>query len=34
MMVCGSHFPWPGVGRIAKDGAGYVFNLRSPSGQV
>src|SRR5215475_1678072 len=31
MMVCGSHFPWPGVGRIAKDGAGYVFNLRRPS---
>ena len=34
MMVCGSHFPWPGVGSIARDGAGYVFNLRSPSGQV
>jgi glyoxylase-like metal-dependent hydrolase (beta-lactamase superfamily II) len=27
MMICGSHFPWPGVGRMAKDGAGYVFSL-------
>jgi glyoxylase-like metal-dependent hydrolase (beta-lactamase superfamily II) len=34
MMVCGSHFPWPGVGRIAKDGDGYVFNLDSPSRRV
>ena len=25
MMICGAHFPWPGVGRIAKDGAGYAF---------
>jgi glyoxylase-like metal-dependent hydrolase (beta-lactamase superfamily II) len=30
MMVCGSHFPWPGVGRIAKAGNGYVFNMREP----
>jgi glyoxylase-like metal-dependent hydrolase (beta-lactamase superfamily II) len=28
MMICGTHFPWPGVGRIAKDGAGYAFNLK------
>ena len=28
MMVCGSHFPWPGVGQIAKAGSGYVFNMR------
>ena len=30
MMVCGSHFPWPGVGRIAKDGSGYAFNMLTP----
>jgi glyoxylase-like metal-dependent hydrolase (beta-lactamase superfamily II) len=30
MMVCGSHFPWPGVGRIAKDGAGYMFDIQKP----
>ena len=30
MMVCGSHFPWPGVGRIARDGTGYVLNMRRP----
>lgn len=29
MMICGTHFPWPGVGRITKDGAGYAFNLRA-----
>jgi glyoxylase-like metal-dependent hydrolase (beta-lactamase superfamily II) len=27
MMICGPHFPWPGVGMIAKEGAGYAFNL-------
>jgi glyoxylase-like metal-dependent hydrolase (beta-lactamase superfamily II) len=27
MMIWGTHFPWPGIGRIAKDGAGYAFNL-------
>jgi glyoxylase-like metal-dependent hydrolase (beta-lactamase superfamily II) len=27
MLVCGAHFPWPGVGRIAREGAGYAFNL-------
>jgi glyoxylase-like metal-dependent hydrolase (beta-lactamase superfamily II) len=25
MMICGTHFPWPGVGRIARDGVGYAF---------
>lgn len=29
MMICGTHFPWPGVGRIARDGAGYAFNLQA-----
>ncbi|MBO0764442.1 MAG: MBL fold metallo-hydrolase, partial [Hyphomicrobiaceae bacterium] len=33
MMICGTHFPWPGVGRVAKDGAGYAFDLAAPSGQ-
>ena len=27
MMVSGAHFPWPGVGRIAREGAGYAFTL-------
>jgi glyoxylase-like metal-dependent hydrolase (beta-lactamase superfamily II) len=27
MMICGTHFPWPGVGRIAREGAGYAFIL-------
>lgn len=27
MTICGSHFPWPGVGRMVKDGAGYAFRL-------
>jgi glyoxylase-like metal-dependent hydrolase (beta-lactamase superfamily II) len=30
MTVCGSHFPWPGVGRFAKDGTGYVLDLSRP----
>jgi len=34
MMVCGSHFPWPGVGRVAKTGSGYVFNIQRPSRQT
>jgi glyoxylase-like metal-dependent hydrolase (beta-lactamase superfamily II) len=25
MLICGSHFPWPGFGRIARDGAGYAL---------
>ncbi len=27
MMLCGTHFPWPGAGRIAREGAGYAFTL-------
>jgi glyoxylase-like metal-dependent hydrolase (beta-lactamase superfamily II) len=33
IMIYGSHFPWPGVGRMAKDGAGFVFSLQHPSAQ-
>ncbi len=29
MMICGAHFPWPGVGRVARDGAAYAFTLSS-----
>jgi glyoxylase-like metal-dependent hydrolase (beta-lactamase superfamily II) len=25
MMICGAHFPFPGAGKFAKDGAGYAF---------
>ena len=25
MMICGAHFPFPGAGRFAKDGASYTF---------
>ena len=25
MMICGSHFPWPGLAKIARDGAGYAL---------
>src|SRR5436190_329684 len=25
MMICGAHFPFPGVGSFAKDGSGYAF---------
>ncbi len=25
MLICGSHFPWPGMGKISRDGAGYAF---------
>jgi glyoxylase-like metal-dependent hydrolase (beta-lactamase superfamily II) len=25
MLICGSHFPWPGLGKIARDGAGYAL---------
>ena len=25
MMICGAHFPYPGLGVFAKDGSGYVF---------
>jgi len=27
MMICGSHFPWPGLGRIVRDGAGYAVTV-------
>lgn len=27
MLICGAHFPWPGVGRVAKEGNGYAFML-------
>ena len=27
MMICGSHFPWPGLGKIAKDGGGYALTV-------
>jgi len=27
MKICGAHFPWPGVGTIAKDGASYALTL-------
>ena len=27
MMICGTHFPWPGLGRIARDGAGYAVTV-------
>ena len=27
MLICGTHFPWPGIGRVAKEGAGYAFIL-------
>jgi glyoxylase-like metal-dependent hydrolase (beta-lactamase superfamily II) len=27
MKICGTHFPWPGVGDIARDGRGYAFEL-------
>jgi glyoxylase-like metal-dependent hydrolase (beta-lactamase superfamily II) len=27
MMICGSHFPWPGLGKIAKDGGSYTLTL-------
>ena len=25
MVICGAHFPFPGAGTFAKDGAGYAF---------
>lgn len=25
MLICGAHFPFPGLGAFAKDGAGYAF---------
>jgi hypothetical protein len=29
MLICGSHFPWPGLGKIARDGAGYAPTLHT-----
>jgi glyoxylase-like metal-dependent hydrolase (beta-lactamase superfamily II) len=29
MMICGSHFPWPGFGRVARDGAGYALTVHA-----
>jgi glyoxylase-like metal-dependent hydrolase (beta-lactamase superfamily II) len=30
MLICGSHFPWPGLAKITKDGGGYAYTtLRS-----
>lgn len=29
MLICGTHFPWPGLGTIAKDGVGYAVALRT-----
>jgi glyoxylase-like metal-dependent hydrolase (beta-lactamase superfamily II) len=34
IMIYGSHFPWPGVGRMAKDGSGYVFTVQRPRAPV
>jgi hypothetical protein len=28
MMICGYHFPFPGAGTIAKDGAGYALSYK------
>jgi glyoxylase-like metal-dependent hydrolase (beta-lactamase superfamily II) len=27
MKICGTHFPWPGLGRISRDGAHYVYSV-------
>jgi glyoxylase-like metal-dependent hydrolase (beta-lactamase superfamily II) len=29
MLICGSHFPWPGLGNIASDGAGYALTVHT-----
>jgi glyoxylase-like metal-dependent hydrolase (beta-lactamase superfamily II) len=29
MMICGSHFPWPGIGWILADGDGYALTVRT-----
>jgi glyoxylase-like metal-dependent hydrolase (beta-lactamase superfamily II) len=26
--ICGAHFPWPGIGRMRKDGSGYALTLK------
>nr|WP_041757471.1 MBL fold metallo-hydrolase [Bradyrhizobium sp. ORS 278] len=27
MLICGSHFPWPGFGRLVRDGAHYALDM-------
>ena len=27
IMICGYHFPFPGAGKIEKDGAGYALTV-------
>jgi len=27
IMICGYHFPFPGAGTVAKDGAGYALSV-------
>lgn len=29
MMICGSHFPWPGAGTIESDGSSYALTVRT-----
>jgi len=29
MMICGSHFPWPGLGKITRDGARYALTVQT-----
>jgi glyoxylase-like metal-dependent hydrolase (beta-lactamase superfamily II) len=29
MLICGSHFPWPGLGKITPDGAGYALTVHT-----
>jgi glyoxylase-like metal-dependent hydrolase (beta-lactamase superfamily II) len=29
MLICGAHFPWPGLNRISKDGAAYALTPHS-----
>jgi glyoxylase-like metal-dependent hydrolase (beta-lactamase superfamily II) len=28
MLICGTHFPWPGLGKIVKDGEGYAVTVQ------
>jgi glyoxylase-like metal-dependent hydrolase (beta-lactamase superfamily II) len=29
MLICGSHFPWPRLGKIASDGAAYALTVHT-----
>jgi glyoxylase-like metal-dependent hydrolase (beta-lactamase superfamily II) len=29
MLICGAHFPWPGLNKIAKDGGSYTLTAQS-----